>query len=293
MNQDLPQFDRQDAEPLYPKVLYSRPVTRAAGGRILIVGGHTGEFAVPTAVYQLSAAAGAGECHVTLPAGLAKIVGDVPGIAYVAASPSGSLGSESLGRILQLAEDADAVSLGASLSANSHTAILTERLLAEVTVPMIIYGDALVTIMRQPQLVTDRRDRLLLLTMTEAFKLCAKLEVSVRFTGGGLINKLEAVRALANATSCDLAVCDGDIITAAGGRLSVTKTPGLESLPAAYWSVLGVFWTQNATRRAEGLVTGAWLLGRVAEDLASNDIKPSVTTVTASITRLLAAAEDF
>ena len=129
MNSELPKFVRQGVEPLYPKVLYNRPITRAAGGSLLIIGGYSGEFVLPTGVYHLSMAAGAGECRVALPTSLAKIVGDAPGVAYVAASPSGSLGSEALGRLLELSEDADAISIGASLSNNSHTAILLERLL--------------------------------------------------------------------------------------------------------------------------------------------------------------------
>jgi NAD(P)H-hydrate epimerase len=293
MNTDLPKFDRQGEEPLYPKVLYSRPVTRAGGGSLLIVGGHSGEFVAPTSIYQLSVAAGAGECRVALPASLVKVVGDAPGIAYVAANQSGSLDIEALGRILELSETADALSVGASLSNSSQTAILLERLLAEIERPVVTYGDALAILQRQPRLLTDRADCLIIFNTTDALKLCTKLEVPVRFTGGGLINKLEIIRELAAATKCDYAVWDGDLITAAAGQLTVTKTPGLESLPAAYWAVLGVFWQQNATRRAEGLVTGAWLLGRVAARLAEAGAKPSVTAVAAAITKILAEHEEF
>jgi hypothetical protein len=67
-----PQFIRQEDEPLYPTILYNRPVTRNAAGRMLVVGGHSGEFSVPTAVHQLATAAGIGECRVVLPDNLAK-----------------------------------------------------------------------------------------------------------------------------------------------------------------------------------------------------------------------------
>ena len=63
----LPQFDRQDGAPLYPKILYNRPVTRSGAGRLLAIGGHTGEFSLPTALYGFAMAGGAGECVVALP----------------------------------------------------------------------------------------------------------------------------------------------------------------------------------------------------------------------------------
>jgi hypothetical protein len=293
MSANIPDFTRQGAEPLYPKVLFSRPVTRAGGGCLLIIGGYAGEFVAPTNVYGLSAAAGAGECRVALPATLAKVVGDVPGVAYVAASPSGSLGSEALGRLLELSETADALSVGASLSNNSHTAILLERLLAEVERPIIAYGDALAILQRQPKLLTDRTDALIILSMTDVYKLCTKLGVPARLKDGGLINKLEVIQELAAATKCDFAVCDGDIITAAAGQLTVTKVAGLEALPAAYWAVLGVWWQQNPTRRAEGLVTGAWVLGAVAAKLAETGAHASVSAVAAAIAKVLAENDGF
>ena len=141
--------------------------------------------------------------------------------------------------------------------------------------------------------MTDHENCLIILKTAEALKLCAKLEVPARFTGGGLINKLEIIRELAAATRCHYAVCDGDIITAAGGKLTVTKTPGLDSLPAVYWSVLGVFWQQNTARRAEGLITGAWLLGQAAAKLAATQTAPSVTSVSVAITEVLAENDTF
>src|SRR4051812_44492732 len=117
---DLPKFVRQDGDPLYPKILYNRPVTRHGAGRLLVVGGHSGEFSLPTAVYQLALAAGVGDCQVVLPDSLLKFIGGLPGTNFVPSSPSGSLGSEALGRIVELSEEADAVAIGASLSNNSH-----------------------------------------------------------------------------------------------------------------------------------------------------------------------------
>src|SRR4051812_16862820 len=123
-----PQFTRQEDEPLFPNILYNRPVTRHAAGRLLVAGGHSGEISLPTIIHQLGIAAGLGECHVVLPDNLAKFLGGAPGTFFAASNPSGSLAPEALGRILELSEEADAVALGASLSNNSTTAMLVENL---------------------------------------------------------------------------------------------------------------------------------------------------------------------
>src|SRR3954469_20037555 len=107
MSSNAVQFTRQDADPLYPKVLYNRPITRSGGGRLLIVGGHSGEFSLPTAIHQFAVAAGVGEAVAVLPDNLAKFLGGAPGTAFAASSTSGSLGREALGRILELSEESD------------------------------------------------------------------------------------------------------------------------------------------------------------------------------------------
>ncbi|HEY6736275.1 MAG TPA: hypothetical protein VI322_01010, partial [Candidatus Saccharimonadia bacterium] len=126
-----PAFLKQANIPLYPQVLYNRPVTRTGAGRLLLVGGHTGEFSQPTAFNQLALAAGAGECRVVMPDKLAALLAGAPGVYFGAATASGSLSRDALGRILQLAEEADALAIGTSLSNNSDTTMLVERLLTE------------------------------------------------------------------------------------------------------------------------------------------------------------------
>ena len=144
----MPELDfiRQDGEPLYPKTLWNRPVSRVGAGRLLIPGGHSGDMSLPTAIYQAAMASGAGECVVALPDVLTKLLGGTPATTFVASSPSGSLGREALGRLLELSEEADAVLIGASLSNNSHTTILVEKFLQEANRPTVIFGEGILLI---------------------------------------------------------------------------------------------------------------------------------------------------
>jgi hypothetical protein len=206
----------------------------------------------------------------------------------VPTGPSGALGIDALGRLLQLSENADAVALGASLSNSSQTTILLERLLDELQRPVIAFGEALSLLQHRVRLLTDRPDCLLILTMPEVFKLAGQLEVAIHIRpGGGLINKLEIVRDLAAACQCQLAVYGSEIIIAAGEELVVTPiNHRLSLLPAAFWAVLGVFWMHNASRRREGLITGAWVLSQIGQMFGPESTPTPTATATAIATVL-------
>ncbi len=282
-------FIRQGDTPLFPKILYNRPVTRTAGGRLLVIGGHSGEFSLPTALYQFALAAGIGECQVILPDNLAKLVGGAPGVSFVPSSPSGSLGREALGPILHAAEEFDAVAIGASLSANSHTAILVERLMQELEQPVIIFADALIALQHHVRRFTDRPDCLVIATMPEIFKLAGQLNIPITIRrDGGIINKVEIVQSVAAACKCQLVVYGTEIIIAGQPQAIVTPINYQLSLqPATYYSVLATMWLQNRNQRREGLATGAFILNQVSRPLAAGE-----RTNVAGLTKAISQAFD-
>jgi NAD(P)H-hydrate repair Nnr-like enzyme with NAD(P)H-hydrate dehydratase domain len=285
---ELPRFVRQDEAPLFPKILYNRPVTRQAGGRLLVIGGYASEFSLPTSLHQLALAAGVGECQVVLPDSLARLIGGAPDTLFVPSSPSGSLGTEALGRILGLAEDTDALAIGASLSNNSHTSILVERILQETDRPVILFADALVALSHQVQQYTQRADCLVILTMPEVFKLAGSLGVPISIRrDGGLVNKLEIVRDLAAASKCDYVVYGSEIIVAAGEELVVTPVNyRLSLIPAVYYAVLGALWLQNRAQRREGLTTGAYVLREASASLGATD-RPGLAQLATAIGQVI------
>jgi NAD(P)H-hydrate repair Nnr-like enzyme with NAD(P)H-hydrate dehydratase domain len=282
----IPPFVRQDDQPLYPKILYNRPVTRAGAGRLLVVGGHSGEFSLPTAIHQLSLAAGVGECRVILPDTLAKLLGGAPGTVFGPSNPSGSLGTEALGRILGLSEEADAVLVGASLSNNSSTAILVEHLIAKLERPFVVVDDGLTAMHHNLAAVTGNPEVLVVLTMAEVFKLCGSLHIPIHIRdGAGLINKLEIIQNLAAASRCSYAVYGSEIVIAAGGELIVTPINyRLALVPALFYSVLSTFWLQNPTDRRAGLATGAYVIRAASGHLGATD-RPAVGDLAAALDR--------
>ncbi len=284
----LPKFIRQDGPPLYPNILYNRPVTRHGAGRLLVIGGHSGEFSLPINLYRLAMAAGIGECQVALPDSLVRLVGGAPGATFVPASPSGSLGREALGQILHLSEEADAVAIGASLSNNSHTSILVEKLIQEMERPVVVFDEVLISMKHNLKLITDKPNCLAILTMPEVFKLCGALGLAINIRpGGGLVNKLEIVRDLVAASKCQYVVYGSEIIVAAGDEMVVTPVNyRLSLVPAAFYAILGTMWLQNPTRHREGLVTGAYVLREIGQTVGSEE-RPSVSQIAKTTTKVL------
>ncbi len=294
MSPEPPQFIRQTDEPLFPKVLYNRPITRSGGGRLLIVGGHSGEFSLPTAIHQFAVAAGVGEAVAVLPDNLAKFLGGSSGTAFAASSTSGSLGREALGRILELSEEADAVAIGASISNNSNTAMLTERIISEIDRPIIVIDEGLTAMRQNITAVTDNPRALIILTMAEVFKLCGVLDIAISIRqGAGLINKLEIVQNLAAASACAYAVYGSEIIVAAGADLIVTPINYRLSLtPALFYGTLSTFWLQNRTNPTAGLATGAYLIAQAGATLGDTD-RPSAPGLAAALSATLKHSDDF
>ncbi len=288
-----PEFTTQNDAPLFPNILFNRPVTRQAGGRMLLVGGHAKEFSLPTAIHQLAIASGIGECNVVLPDTLASLLSGAPGTRFAAANPSGALGREALGRILELSEEADAVAIGASLSNNSDTAMLIERLVEEVDRPLIAFDDALTATATNPRTITDNPDALIILTMTEVFKLCGRLGIPINIRrGAGLINKLEIIQDLKAASRCEYAVYGAEIILAADTELIVTPISyRLSLIPALFFAVLGTLWLQNRRAHQAGLATGAWLIHELSANLGPTE-QPSTGKLAAGLDQLL-RRDDF
>lgn len=289
---DQPQFQRQEDKPLFPNVLFSRPVTRSGGGTLLVVGGHSGEFSLPTAIHQLALAAGVGECQVALPDVLAKLLGGSPGTHFVTSSPSGSLGTEALGRLLELSEEADAVALGASLSNNSNTSILIEKLATELERPIVVFADALTALQHNPGIITNNPSALVIATMPEVFKLCGKLGVAINIRkDAGLLNKLEIIQDLRAAGACGYAVFGSEIIVAADTAMVVTPINyRLALIPALFYAVLSTFWLQNRQNRRAGLATAAYIIREASSRLGATD-RPSTGDLATSLDRVLRSGD--
>jgi hypothetical protein len=253
----------QENKPLFPNILWSRPLNRAQGGRILIIGGHSGKFSEVQALYQMALAAGAGECQIAMPDSLLKTLGPFGLGHFVASSPSGSLGKAALGELLMLAADYDAIIVAEDISNNSETAGMIETFIDKLgPKPLTISSELLDIYKFKPQKLCQRSRTLIVLDEMSLFKWANILEVPI--TKGGWDNmpqKLQVSQDVTKIGQANYSIYNGQLFVPDNNRSSTSVMPvSIKSLPAAVIAIMTVFWLQNPTQPFEALTTASYIL---------------------------------
>jgi NAD(P)H-hydrate repair Nnr-like enzyme with NAD(P)H-hydrate dehydratase domain len=267
----------QHNEPLFPKVLWNRPINRATAGRLLLVGGHSHDFVKVQEIYQLANACGVGRCVIVMPDSLRILLSHVEDTYFVPASPSGSMGKGAIAEIVRLAEESDGLSVGANLSNNSETAVAVERLLTESTKPRVIYLDALEVASFNPKLITDRNNCCIIVTMQGLFKLAGKLGVALNIQPErGLLGRVELIQSVAEAMKSSLICIGKEIIIVSDRQTSVTPETSAH-LNSAVYATMSVFWTQKPD--FEHLTAAAFIIQQLSKTFANQDTISTTQTV--------------
>lgn len=276
-------FTKQGEQPLYPEVFWNRPTMKRRAGRLLIIGGHKHEFSLIQAIYQLAESAGIGECMAVMPDTIRKLIGEADFARFVPASQSGSLGKAATADILELAQDSDAVIIGANLTNNAETGVLIESLLGKLETPVVITEEAIEILKFKPDLITANPNVLVITTMPGLFALANhhKLPITIR-PGGGVVGKIAILRQVMDISQCAYLIFDQEIMAGVGEEVTLTDLPQpLSQLPGAVIGVASTFWVQNLPKPLTGLTSAAYLL---AQDRHEN---PSYRTLTESIRKFL------
>ena len=277
--QPIPYTKQQVGEPLFPKLLYNRPISRHGAGRLLIVGGRPSYVGEVQAAYALATAAGIGECRVALPDSLVRLVGPSGTGEFVPSGHGGVLAKISLAELLALLQNYDAACIGPSTGHNSETTLLLESLLQKSELPMIITGDGLVGLGSSIQSITQRPLTTVVCTMPELFKLAGKLGVGIQITAeGGLRNKVQIVADVAAAGLASLVVTGPELISVEAGETTVTTITGNASdLTPGFAGVVASLLTQNPNKRQEAVVSACYLAA-IAMQYLEEDREAHVTT---------------
>ena len=282
-------FERQPDQLLFPKILWSRPISRQTAGRLLVVGGHRSGVAHLQVGYQIAAASGVGALTLLLPDALRPLLGTIPEITFGPSTSSGSLAKPALAELIELASNADTTLIGIDASNNSETAILFESFVAKYHQPLIVVDNGLEVIATNPEAFARRPDTLVILTMQQLFKLAGKLQLPLHIKpDAGLGGKVGIVNDLWEVLRTDLAIIGPEIIIKVGQRVSITPLEYQSAnLLATAYGVLAVFYTQNPAAHYEGLTTGAFLVKQAIASAAD----PSVSQLSASLAKALDSHE--
>lgn len=277
---------RQTDKPLFPDILWSRPLTRGRGGRLLAIGGNARGFAGIQAAHQLAEAAGVGECLVAMPDSLAKLVGDTPGAIFLPSSPSGSIGKSALGGLLLRSGECDGMLLGIDLTNNSETAVLTESLLQKYQKTLIVTEEALETLPSAATIATENEKAVIVGTMNALVSIANRNSLPIRVRPDKeLIGRAELAQQAARASKASYVIIGREIIVAAGEKLSATPLRAAVPVSPALAAVFAPFLLQNVSRPFEALTTGAYVLTKAAADAKM----PSYARIAAGVSEVLAA----
>lgn len=246
-------------QPAFPDLLWSRPETKSARGKLLIIGGNSFGFAAVGEAYATATTAGIGTARVLLPEAIRKVVGRVLEYAeYAASNPSGGFSKDGLGELLGQAVWADGVLLAGDFGKNSETAILLEQFLQKHTGPVTITKDAVDYFLDNPKILFERSSTSLVVSMGQLQKLTKSLRFPKPITSSmDLLRLIETLHELTEFYSVAVVVKHySNILVGYGGAVSTTELA--EEIPI--WrvktaSAAAVWWLQNPDKPFEALTT--------------------------------------
>jgi NAD(P)H-hydrate repair Nnr-like enzyme with NAD(P)H-hydrate dehydratase domain len=254
----FPYWRKQELKtPLFPDIVWSRPESKSNAGKLAIIGGHSHGFGAPGAAYAEALQANIGVCKVLLPEAIKKTVSLVlPDASYGPSNPSGSFSKEALSDMLDISTWSDGVLLAGDLGRNSETAILLESYVQVYSGPLTITQDAADYFKAFPQLLMNRPETTLVLSLAQLQKIFINAPLMTPITYGMTLPQLaEALHEFTAKFPITIVVRHHELLFVASGGEIVT-TPN-DHMP---WRVrtaarASVYWLQNPGRPLEAITT--------------------------------------
>lgn len=250
---------KQAATPLFPELMWSRPENRRTAGKLLIAGGNAHGFAAPAEAYAEASRAGIGTAKVLLPDAVKKLVGGIlDNGEFAPSTPSGSFSQKAMAEFIDHSAWADAILLPGDLGRNSETAIVIEKFLQKSTSAVTFTKDAADYALGLPDLILNRPDTLLVITMSQLQKLGieAKLQTPVTF-GMDIIRLVDLLHLLTDQYPLTIIVKHlSHIVCAVDGKVSTTPlAEDVETWRIKTAAYVSVWWLQNNAKQFEALTT--------------------------------------
>ncbi|MCA9344587.1 hypothetical protein KC946_02010 [Candidatus Saccharibacteria bacterium] len=245
---------KQDVEPCFPDLAWSRPENRLQAGKLLIIGGNVHEFNAPAQAFAVALEAGIGTSRVLMPIAVKKQLAKFPSpnleIEYTASTPSGSFASKSLADFLDHSSWSDGVLLAGNLGHNSETAILLEKYIKHYSGILLLTKDSVDYFVQHPTEIVMRPNTCLVLTIAQLQKIGTNLKFKTVFKFDN--NILELVQSLHEFTKeyqINIILKHLNILyVASNGKVSTTKlTPDREVWRVDTGTKAVVWWIQNPT----------------------------------------------
>lgn len=244
-------------QPLFPDMLWSRPETKQARGKLLIVGGNSQGFMSPALAYEEAKWAGIGSTRVILPQHVQKLLPKTfSEMEFAPSTPSGSFARQALAELLDTAKWANGVLLAGDFGRNSETSILLEQFIQKYSGQLTLAQDSIDYFLPTAEMITSRPKTLIVPTFSQLQKFATAARFKQAFTSS--MDFLNFVEALHNFTKdYEIAIAIQHLETdfvAVNGSVSSTKPPSRNN-EITTASRATVWWLQAPKKPFEAITT--------------------------------------
>lgn len=249
-------------KPLFEDILWARPESKHAAGKLLIIGGNLHGFSAVGEAYMAAGAAGIGTARALLPNKLQKTVGHIlEQVEFAPSTPSGSFAKDALGECILQSNWADGVLLAGDFGRNSETAVMLESFVTKYSGQLTLTKDAADYFMTNPGQLVNRADTTLVLNLGQLQKLGTALHFETPFLlSMGLMLLTQALHSFTERYPVTIITKELDqIVVAHQGRVSSTKlTTDKELWAIEMASRSSVFWLQSPSSPFEAMTTAIY-----------------------------------
>lgn len=245
------------SQPLFPDLIWSRPVNRANAGKLLVAGGNQHGFSAISYVFGAVDKAGVGHVRLLLPDSLRKVVGDsLPNTEFAPSTYIGSFSQKALDSLLDLSNWADAVLLAGDFGHNSETAATLEKFIMKYSDNLTVAGDAVDVFMSNTSLLS-RKNTLLVITPSQLRKLGINTKYQKAFVSDpGLLQFVDILHDFSEQFGIYIATLYQDmIVLTANGQVSTTPWHDPHNWMQVVAARSTVWWLQNKAKPFESITT--------------------------------------
>ena len=251
---------QSNTEPLFPDLIWSRPESKQAAGKLLIIGGNAHGFSAPAEAYVIAGKSGIGSTRVVMPNALKKLTGALlENVEYTASTLSGSFSKLALDDLLANAAWSDGVLFAGDLGKNSETAITIEKFINKYSGQVTFTKDATDYCLTDAMAVMARPETLLIMTIAQVQKLfIATKQTTAISYDMNILNLTAALNIIGEKYPATIIVKhQGQLLVSGQGFVSSTRTD-LDNEDA--WRLqagtkAAVWWLQNPTKSFEAITT--------------------------------------
>jgi len=250
---------KQYDKPLFPDLIWSKPVRKSTSGKLLIIGGNTHSVSAPSEAYISAEQAGVGMIRILLPDSTKRTVGKlVENIEFAPSTLSGGFSKKALVEFLDIAKWSSGVLLAGDFGHNSETSILLNRFVEEYSGILTLTQDAVDLFITSPEPLQRRKNSLLILDFPKLQKMAISAKFDTPFTSNmNLVNFIEALHNFSISISGTFIITMhlGQIHCAVNGEITSTKDiPSNQSI-IALASKASVWWLQNLNSPLEAITS--------------------------------------